>query len=67
MLHVVGDADSLVPVSENTAIFEKQVLALNGNITVIHKPGVGHHPHSLPNPTPIVDFILKATHKQVGK
>lgn len=67
MLHVVGDADSLVPVSENTAIFEKQVLARNGNITVIHKPGVGHHPHSLPNPTPIVDFILKATHKQVGK
>ncbi|OQP46013.1 hypothetical protein A4H97_31830 [Niastella yeongjuensis] len=65
MLHVVGDADSLVPVSENTAIFEKQVLAMNGNITVIHKPGVGHHPHSLANPTPIVDFILKATHKQV--
>jgi lysophospholipase L1-like esterase/dienelactone hydrolase len=65
MLHVVGDADSLVPVSENTAIFEKQVLALNGNITVIHKPGVNHHPHSLKNPTPIVDFILKATHKQV--
>jgi lysophospholipase L1-like esterase/pimeloyl-ACP methyl ester carboxylesterase len=65
MLHVVGDADSVVPVSENTAIFEKQVLALNGNITVIHKPGVDHHPHSLANPTPIVDFILKATHKQV--
>ncbi|MBO9200628.1 MULTISPECIES: GDSL-type esterase/lipase family protein [Niastella] len=65
MLHVVGDADSLVPVSENTAIFEKQVLALNGNITVIHKPGVGHHPHSLANPTPIVDFILRSTHRQV--
>jgi lysophospholipase L1-like esterase/pimeloyl-ACP methyl ester carboxylesterase len=65
MLHVVGDADTLVPVSENTAIFEKQVLALNGNITVIHKSGIGHHPHSLPNPTPIVDFILRATHKQV--
>jgi lysophospholipase L1-like esterase len=64
MLHVVGDADDLVPVSENTAIFEKQVLALNGNITVIHKPGVNHHPHSLANPAPIVDFILRATGKR---
>jgi lysophospholipase L1-like esterase len=64
MLHVVGDADSLVPVSENTALFEKQVLALNGNITVIHKPGVNHHPHSLANPAPIVDFILKAAGKR---
>jgi lysophospholipase L1-like esterase/dienelactone hydrolase len=64
MLHVVGDADDLVPVSENTAIFEKQVLALKGNITVIHKPNVGHHPHSLANPTPIVDFIVKAVYKR---
>ncbi|GAB3940638.1 GDSL-type esterase/lipase family protein [Spirosoma harenae] len=60
MLHVVGDADDAVPVSENTEPFEKQALALGGRITVIHKPGVNHHPHSLPNPTPIVDFIMKA-------
>ncbi|MBD2753852.1 GDSL-type esterase/lipase family protein [Spirosoma validum] len=65
MLHVVGDADDAVPVSENTEPFEKQVLALGGQITVIHKPGVNHHPHSLPNPTPIVDFILKATGQYV--
>jgi hypothetical protein len=25
-----------------------------------HKPGFHQHPHSLPNPTPIVDFIVKA-------
>ncbi|GAB4041462.1 GDSL-type esterase/lipase family protein [Spirosoma gilvum] len=61
MLHVVGDADDAVPVSENTEPFEKQALALGGRITVIHKPGVNHHPHSLPNPSPIVDFILKAS------
>ncbi|WP_026262551.1 GDSL-type esterase/lipase family protein [Spirosoma panaciterrae] len=60
MLHVVGDADDAVPVSENTEPFEKQVLALGGQIRVIHKPGVNHHPHSLPNPSPIVDFILKS-------
>ncbi|MFT3703561.1 MAG: GDSL-type esterase/lipase family protein [Agriterribacter sp.] len=61
MLHVVGDADEVVPVEENTAIFEKNILAAGGDIKVIHKPGVGHHPHSLANPQPIVDFILAAT------
>lgn len=60
MLHVVGDADEVVPVDENTAVFEKKILAAGGNIKVIHKPGIGHHPHSLPDPQPIVDFILKA-------
>lgn len=61
MLHVVGDADDVVPVNENTAIFEQKVKALGGQIQVIHKPGVNHHPHSLANPTPIVEFIMKAT------
>lgn len=60
MLHVVGDADEVVPVDENTGIFEKKILAAGGDIKVIHKPGIGHHPHSLPDPTPIVDFILNA-------
>jgi S-formylglutathione hydrolase FrmB len=60
MLHVVGDADEVVPVAENTTLFEARVKAAGGQITVIHKAGVHHHPHSLANPTPIVDFILKA-------
>lgn len=61
MLHVVGDADDIVPPAENTALFEKAVKKLGGNIQVIHKPGINHHPHSLPNPEPIVNFILRAT------
>jgi len=51
----------LFVVNLNTLLFEKRIKALNGNITVIHKPGFKHHPHSLPNPKPITDFILKAT------
>jgi lysophospholipase L1-like esterase len=66
ILHVVGDADDVVPVNENTGPFEQQVLALGGRIKVIHKPGVNHHPHSLANPTPIVDFILRATNKRIN-
>lgn len=30
-------------------------------ISLITKPGGKHHPHSLPNPAPIVEFILKHT------
>jgi pimeloyl-ACP methyl ester carboxylesterase len=57
MLHVCGDADEVVPMSENTDLFEAKIRALGGNITVIRKPGVGHHPHSLADPGPIVKFI----------
>ncbi len=61
MLHVCGDADEVVPIEENTNLFEQRVKALGGNITVIHKPGVKHHPHSLKDPSPIVAFVLRAT------
>jgi CubicO group peptidase (beta-lactamase class C family)/pimeloyl-ACP methyl ester carboxylesterase len=61
LLHVVGDADEEVPVAEHTAIVESRYKKLGGQITVIHKPGVGHHPHSLKDPTPIVEFILRNT------
>ena len=61
MFHVCGEADSVVPVDENTKIFERKLLENNADITVIYKKGIDHHPHSLKNPTPIVNFILRAT------
>jgi lysophospholipase L1-like esterase/dienelactone hydrolase len=61
MLILCADADEAVSPDENTLLFEQKVKALNGKLTVFHKPGFKHHPHSLPNPTPIVDFILKST------
>lgn len=61
ILHVVGDADDVVPVAENTAVFQQRYTAAGGSrMNVIHKPGVGHHPHSLSCPAPIVDFVLQA-------
>jgi pimeloyl-ACP methyl ester carboxylesterase len=60
LIHVVGDADDVVPVAENTAIIESRYKALGGTMEVIHKPGVGHHPHGLEDPTPVVNFIIKA-------
>jgi len=61
ILSVCGDADKSVPYEENTAILKERYQALGGDIQVILKPGVDHHPHSLSSPEPIVNFILKHT------
>jgi alpha-beta hydrolase superfamily lysophospholipase len=61
ILILCADADEEVSPQDNTLLFEQKLKKINGNITVIHKPGFKHHPHSLPNPAPIVDFILKST------
>jgi pimeloyl-ACP methyl ester carboxylesterase len=61
LLHIVGAADQVVPVDENTAILAERYRQLGGSIRVISKPGVGHHPHSLKDPKPIVQFITRHT------
>ena len=58
ILAVIGDADEVVPVAENIDLVEKRYQALGGAIKVIRKPGCKHHPHSLKDPQPIVDFVL---------
>jgi pimeloyl-ACP methyl ester carboxylesterase len=60
ILSVVGDADQSVPVAENTLLVKERYEKLGGPIRVINKPGVGHHPHSLKDPAPIVEFVLTA-------
>jgi hypothetical protein len=59
LIHVVGDADDVVPPEENALVVEARYRALGGTIEVIHKPGVGHHPHGLDDPTPVVDFVVR--------
>jgi hypothetical protein len=58
LLHVYGDADDAVPWDENTGILAERYKQLGGSIVLIPKPGVGHHPHGLADPTPVVEFIL---------
>jgi pimeloyl-ACP methyl ester carboxylesterase len=60
LIHVVGDTDDVVPVAENTGLIESRYQALGGRIEVIHKPGVGHHPHGLDDPAPVVTFIRES-------
>jgi lysophospholipase L1-like esterase len=63
LLHVFGDADDVVPWDENTGLIESRYKALGGSITMIRKPGVGHHPHGLEDSTPIIEFIAKHASK----
>jgi pimeloyl-ACP methyl ester carboxylesterase len=58
VIHVCGDADESVPFEEHTAEFARRYKKLGGPIKVIVKKGGKHHPHSLKDPTPIVDFVV---------
>ena len=60
LIHVVGDADDIVPVPENTAIIEERYKKLGGVIEVIHKTRVGHHPHvwTIRSPSSISSFSM---------
>jgi pimeloyl-ACP methyl ester carboxylesterase len=63
ILSVCGDSDTVVPYEENTKILAERYKNMGAPIEVILKPGIGHHPHSLKDPAPIVEFILKNTTK----
>jgi len=58
LLHVCGDADKVVPIAQNSLVVKERYEQLGGEIKVIVKPGVDHHPHSLKDPAPIVEWIL---------
>ncbi len=62
ILILCADQDEAVPPSQ-TIEFERKIKQAGGGITVMMKHGFKHHPHSLSNPAPIVDFILKANRK----
>jgi hypothetical protein len=55
---VYGTADEALPPEENVLVLERRYRELGGEMTVIAKEHVGHHPHSLADPTAIVNFIL---------
>ena len=55
---VAGDADKTVPYEENGILLEKAYRENGVELEVFIKPDCAHHPHGLPDPKPIVDFIL---------
>lgn len=59
VIMVYGDSDDVVPYCENGEILEKFYRENGGIIECYGKEGCGHHPHSLADFTPIVEFTLK--------
>ena len=61
LLHVCGETDDVVPIDENSLLVQRRYQELGGLITLIAKPNCNHHPHSLKDPTRIVNFVLENT------
>ncbi len=61
ILHVYGDADEVVPWEENSGVVAERYKQMGGSMELIAKPGCRHHPHGLPDPHPVVDFIMQHT------
>lgn len=59
IIGVCGDSDKTVPFDRNMDVIRSRYLALGGTVEMIIKEGCDHHPHSLDNPEPVVDFILR--------
>ncbi|TAE86721.1 MAG: hypothetical protein EAZ82_10035 [Verrucomicrobia bacterium] len=57
---VLGEEDEVVPVEENFGRVEAAYRSMGGRIASVRKPGGKHHPHSLPDPAPIVEFVIEA-------
>ena len=57
IISVCGGADEVVPYLENMSIVREAYQKMGGVVEVIVKPDCGHHPHSLEDPTPVVEFL----------
>lgn len=65
LIAVVGDVDRVVPVTENIDPFMARYKAAGGKMALIRKPHCDHHPHSLEDPAPIVEFIRRELEKRI--
>lgn len=57
IIMLYGDADDVVVYEENGKVLADYYAENGGDIKVICKPGCGHHPHCLDDPTPIIEFV----------
>ena len=61
---LINEADNVVPPAENGDLLVRRYKKLGGPIEEMRRPDLGHHPHSLKDPTPLVEFALKSINKK---
>lgn len=64
LLMVCGSIDPLL--GRNALALESIYQQFGGRVSIMIKEGAGHHPHSLRDPKPIADFIVKSTQPAVA-
>lgn len=60
ILAMVNGSDDVVPPSENSEILIAKYKHLGGKVKALRRPKLGHHPHSLKDPKPLVQFATAA-------
>ena len=65
LLVVAGDADATVPFEENAGRLIEYALANGHDITYVVEAGKDHHPHSLTDVTPRVEFCKRGSYSAV--
>ena len=58
LISVHGTADKVVPYVDNAARVVELWQRQGGRVHLFAKEGGDHHPHGLPDPTPLVDLLL---------
>lgn len=59
LLLVAGGADTVVPFAENSKVLLDNFASRGLPVEFYFKPECGHHPHSLEDVTPILDFVAR--------
>ncbi len=62
LVHVYGEADTVVPPAENTLLVAERYRALGGRIALFPKPGVGHV-HGLRDTGPLLEQLRGAARR----
>lgn len=64
LMVVAGAADELVPLHENAGVLLEYCKKNSITVDVVIKETCGHHPHSLEDVKPIVDFVKRNSSKE---
>ncbi len=60
LISVHGTADKVVPYADNAARVVELWQRQGGRVHLFAKEGGDHHPHGLPDPTPLIDLLVAA-------